>query len=84
MKDIEALEKVQRRATRLIPCIHDKSYEDRLKMPNLFKLRKKRQRGDLIEAFKYINPSHFADCHWDADVSNNFCLPIYILQKTVM
>ena len=38
-KDI-ALEKVQRRATRLIPIIRDRSYEDIIKMLNLFKLRK--------------------------------------------
>lgn len=53
-KDIEALEKVQRRATRLIPCIKDKSYEERLKMLNLFKLSKRRLRGDLIETFKFL------------------------------
>ena len=52
-KDIEALERVPRRATRLIPCIKDKSYEDRLKMLNLFKLSK-RLRGKFIEAFKFI------------------------------
>ena len=53
-KDIEALEKIQRRVTRLIPSIGDKSYKDRSKMLNLFKLSKRRLWGDLIEAFKFI------------------------------
>ena len=47
-KDIEALEKVQRRATRLFPCKKDMSYEDRVKMLNLFKFSKRRFMGDLI------------------------------------
>ena len=53
-KDIEALEKFQRRATRMVPGIKDKGYEVRLRMLNLFKLSKRRLRGDLIEAFKFI------------------------------
>ena len=53
-KDIEALEKVQRRATRMVPGIKDKGYEVRLRMLNLFKLSKRRLRGDLIEAFKLM------------------------------
>ena len=44
-KDIEALEKVQRRATRMVPGIKDKGYEVRLRMLNLFKLSKRRLRG---------------------------------------
>ena len=52
-KDIETLEKVQRRATRLIPCIRDRSYKD-LRMVNLFRLSKRKLGGDLIEAFNFI------------------------------
>ena len=43
-----------KRGKRSIPSIRDRSYEDRLKMLNLFKLCKRRLRGNLIEAFKFI------------------------------
>ena len=54
-KDIEVLEKVQRRATKLIPEIKDKSYEERLKIIGLTTLEDRRIRGDLIEVFKIMH-----------------------------
>ena len=62
-KDIEALEKVQRRATRLIPCLKNKSYEDRLRILNLYKLSKRRLRGDLIEVYKFIKGINKVNCN---------------------
>lgn len=53
-KDIEKLERVQRRVTKLIPRLRNKTYEDRLKELNLYSLSKRRLRGDLIEVFKII------------------------------
>ena len=54
-KDIEILEKVQRRATKLIPELHEKPYEERLKILNLTTLEDRRIRGDLIEVFKIMH-----------------------------
>ena len=53
-KDIELLEKVQKRATRMIDGFADKDYNDRLKEVGLTTLETRRKRGDLIEAFKII------------------------------
>ena len=53
-KDIERLERVQARATKLIPSIRHISYERRLTKLNLYSLEKRRIRGQLIETFKIL------------------------------
>ena len=54
-KDIQTLEKVQRRATRLMHGLENLTYQDRLEKTGLYSLECRRQRGDLIETFKILN-----------------------------
>ena len=52
--DIDRLERVQARATKLIPELRHKSYQDRLAELGLFSLETRRLRGQLIETFKFL------------------------------
>ena len=54
-KHIEMLEKVQRRATRLLPMMTELSYHERLRLLELPSLVYRRSRGDAIEVYKYTH-----------------------------
>lgn len=54
VKDIEMLERVQRRATKILPDLRDQPYEFRMQRLGLTTLRERRLRGDLIETFKIL------------------------------
>ena len=49
------LDKIQRRATKLIPGLSDLRYEERQKECRLTTLETRRLRGDQIEVFKILN-----------------------------
>ena len=54
-KDIDKLERIQRRATKMFPELRNLSYESRLLQCGLTTLESRRLRGDPIEVFKIMN-----------------------------
>lgn len=60
VKDVDAIERVQRRFTKLSPALRDLSYSDRLRRLHLPSLTDRRLRGDMIEVYKIVN--HLYSC----------------------
>ena len=54
-KDIDMLERIQRRATKMIPELRDLSYESRLLQCGLTTLETRKLRGDQIQVFKIVS-----------------------------
>ena len=76
-KDQNKLEGVQRRATKLVPGFRGLQYEERLKRLDMFSLKDRRIRGDLIETFKILknidnlNYDHFFELSSQLLTRNN-------------
>ena len=52
--DVDRLERVQARATKMIPELRNLGYERRLRKLNLLSLEQRRLRGQLIETYKIV------------------------------
>ena len=59
----QLLEKVQRRATKIPKPLRQLSYEERLHQLGLEKLEQRRNRGDLIQFFKFYKGIEVVDWH---------------------
>ena len=53
-RDIDVIEKVQRRVTRVPKALHGVEYQERLERMGLTTLETRRTRGDLIQLFKIV------------------------------
>ena len=70
IKDRRLIEAVQRRATKLIPQLRELPYEDRLKSLELPSMYYRRERGDMIEVYKYTHGLYDSDTPFKLAVSD--------------
>ena len=71
-KDIIAVENVQRRATKMVTGLKDKSYEERLKILGLPTLYYRRDRADMLQLFKIMHEYDNVSLE-NINKANNIC-----------
>jgi len=67
-RPITEIKKIQKRATKLVIKLKNKSFRDGLFHLNLPTLKYRRLRGDMIEVFKIINNIHDATVHISSSI----------------
>ena len=60
-RDEDELEKVQKRLVRALSDVSGDSYEEKLRQAGLTTLKRRRERGDLIEAYKVLSGVYKVD-----------------------
>ena len=82
--DIEKIERVQMRATRMVQQLKNSSYDARLRRLNLPTLKYRRLRGDMIQVYNIVSGKHTTNPTVDLNLSNvsNTRGNIYKLQLT--
>ena len=81
-QDILLLEKIQKRATKMIPQLSHLAYEDRLRELDMFTLRSRRTRGDMIQVFKMfkgidnLDATKFFSCYSPTYVTRGHALKL--------
>lgn len=62
-RDQDAIERVQRRATKLVPELKNLSYPHRLQQLGLPTLMHRRRRADMLETYRIMNNQHSINTH---------------------
>ena len=63
IRQSKKIENVQRRATKIVPCLKDLPYESRLRKLKIPTLKYRRLRGDMLNVFKILNDDNLGSCH---------------------
>ena len=66
-KDRKLIEGVQRRATKMVPELKNSNYVDRLKAMKLPSMHYRRDRGDMIECYKFTHDLYKSSPPFDMD-----------------
>ena len=74
-RDKDAIERIQRRATKLVPELKNLSYSNRLQQLGLPTLMHRRRRADMLETYRIINKQHSINTQCHCSVCPNKEMP---------